>query len=115
MSEVIDRPKVDQPPVEDRRLEEVKPPERFTVEAWSPGNFCSGKLVKVITSEFSVPSSVAMSLVSAMQSTRKVPVALGLTKELAETKCSNANKMMDELVNGCPCGSRTKFVPVLQS
>ena len=112
MSEVIDRPKLDQPPVEIHKPEAIKPPQRYVIEAWSPGRFCGGKLMVVITEEFSIPESVAATLITAMQSSRKIPVALGLSKEVAEAKADSATRRMDEMVNGCPCGSRLKFVPV---
>ena len=111
MSKVVDRPELKVPPVEGEKLDPKKPI-RYHIEAWSPGRFCAGKFMMVVTEVFDVPLAVAGGLSSAMKTYNKVPVALDMTLDIAEAKAAMATKRMDELVDGCHCGSRLKFIPV---
>lgn len=113
MSEVIDRPPVvDRPPVESKKEEDTKPPGRYTIEAWSGGHVCSAKVMATLREVFEVPLPVADHLVNVLRNTRRAPVALNLTKDVAEAKAAKAEAFLNDLVGDCTCGHRMKFTPV---
>ena len=114
MSEVIDRPKTATPPKNEESPIEPKQPIKYVIEAWTTGIFCSGKFVMVAVDIFKIAPATANELARQMSYHKKVPVALGLTKDVAEAKSHLATKKMEELVDGCVCGSAIKFVPVPQ-
>lgn len=87
-------------------------PKRFHVEVWSNELVCGGKLSAVIVEVFDVPVSVAVTLARAARKERKVTVALGMTREMAEEKSEAASAMMYEMMGKCSCGSKSTFVPV---
>lgn len=113
MSEVIDRPPViNRPPLEDKKDEATKPPQKYTIEAWAGGHVCAAKVMATLVDVFEVPFPVASRLVEVLRSTRRAPVALGLSKDMAESKAAKAEAFLADMVGNCGCGHRMKFTPV---
>lgn len=113
MNEVVDRPPViDRPPVEDKKDEATKPPQKYTIEAWAGGHVCVAKVMATLIEVFEVPMPVASKLVEVLRYNRRAPVALGLSKDMAESKAAKAEAFLNDMVGDCTCGHRMKFTPV---